>query len=286
MKFGPAGNSDIFYSEGHTSSAEAPKWLFERGLDLYEYSFGRGIRIGADHASSISEEARNYNIEISVHSPYYINFASENPENIVKSVDYMLSSLEHLKLLGGNRCVVHPGSPSKQSREVAMDRLITNFEKLAEIIILNKYDDCLICPETMGKVNQMGSIDDIMKLCQIADFYVPCIDFGHINSRYNGYFKTADNYRSFFDLLFKSVGEVKGRKIHMHFSKIEYGNSGEIRHLQFDDTKYGPFFEQLAPVLVEYGINGNLICESKATQAEDARIMKDLYEGLAYVNER
>ena len=44
-RFGPAGNSESFYAQGHTSTKEQPAWLHAMGLDAFEYSFGRGVRI-------------------------------------------------------------------------------------------------------------------------------------------------------------------------------------------------------------------------------------------------
>lgn len=280
LKFGPSGNSSSFFDEGFSSSLDAPKWLRDKGLDIYEYSFGRGVRIGEKHARAIGEEAKNNSIEISVHSPYYINFASNIEENVINSIGYMMKSIETLKYFNGNRVVVHPGSPLKQDRKTACNMMIRNFTSLAEMIIDSGPEEIIICPETMGKVNQMGTLEEILKICSIADFYIPCIDFGHINSRYNGYFENRDNYKAVFDEIFNAIGEERGRKIHMHFSHIEYGKLGEIRHLTFNDDKFGPFFEDLAPILIDYKIEGYLLSESAGTQAEDALYMKKVYNDL------
>lgn len=280
MKFGPAGNSNSFINEGHKSSIDAPRWLSKLGLDIYEYSFGRGVRIGEEHAKAIAIEAVKNNIQISVHAPYYINFASNSDETMSNSISYLLQSLVAAKYLNAVRCVVHPGSPLKQPREEAYQRMMKGFAEAAQVISDNNFSDLLICPETMGKINQMGTLDEILGICQIADFYVPCIDFGHLNSRNQGNLKTSDDYRKVFDKIFDMLGENKARKLHIHFSHIEYGQAGEIRHLTFDDEEYGPFFEDLAPVLQEYKVKGWLVCESRGTQAEDAKQMKGIYNSF------
>ncbi len=79
-RFGPAGNSESFYKQGHKHSVEAPKWLRGMGLDAYEYSFGRGVNLSAAKAEEIGAEAKKHGVAVSVHAPYYINFASEAEE--------------------------------------------------------------------------------------------------------------------------------------------------------------------------------------------------------------
>ena len=58
IKFGPSGNSDIFYKEGHKSSLEAPKWLKGHGLNAYEYSFGRMFNMSHEMAQKLGNEAQ------------------------------------------------------------------------------------------------------------------------------------------------------------------------------------------------------------------------------------
>jgi Endonuclease IV (EC 3.1.21.-) len=78
--FGPSGNSQSFYDEGHKSTTEAPEWLKKRGLDAFEYSFGRGVRIREGTAREIGNAFVKEGITLSVHAPYYINLASTDEE--------------------------------------------------------------------------------------------------------------------------------------------------------------------------------------------------------------
>ena len=92
IKFGPSGNCQRFYDEGHKSTVEAPKWCAEQGLFAYEYSFGRGINISDKKANEIGEEGKKYGVDISVHAPYYINFANPSEEMAEKSYMYVINS--------------------------------------------------------------------------------------------------------------------------------------------------------------------------------------------------
>jgi deoxyribonuclease-4 len=80
IRFGPAGNSDSFYEQGYKSSVDMPKWLHEKGLSAYEYACTHGVNISEKTARAIGEEAGMYDIALSIHAPYYINLAAEDPE--------------------------------------------------------------------------------------------------------------------------------------------------------------------------------------------------------------
>ena len=277
IKFGPAGNCKTFYAAGHKKSVEAPKWLSSIGLSAYEYSFGRGITLGDETAVEIGVEAKKHNIDVSIHAPYYINFANPDPDKIENSIMYVVNSLEKLKLIGGNRLVVHPASCGKLDREEAVKLAIQNLYLLKERLDVLGYSDFLICLETMGKPAQIGTYKEVFEMCKISDNFIPTLDFGHINALTQGSLKTEDDYREIINYMFKTLGEEKAKKVHIHFSKIEYGAKGEIRHLTLEDEIYGPEFEPLAKVLKEYDMSPVVICESNELMAHDALILKDIY---------
>ena len=85
IKFGPSGNSLRFYQEGYKSTVDAPLWLANQGLNIYEYSFGRGINISDAKANEIAQKAVENGVEITVHAPYYINLANPSDEMAEKS---------------------------------------------------------------------------------------------------------------------------------------------------------------------------------------------------------
>ena len=278
IKFGPSGNDKLFYEEGNKESVQAPKWLKEKGLTAYEYSFGKGILLKDETAIRIGEEAKKNGIEVSVHAPYYINFACVPDEQGLKNEDYVVRSIEKLRLLGGKRLVIHPGSQGKLSREEAVLITKNRLKKLAETLKEKQMDDILICLETMGKQAQIGTVEEIVDFCTIAPNFIPTFDFGHINALTGGTLKSENDYRKIFDLCIEKIGLERTKNCHIHFSHIEYGAKGEIRHLTFEDKEYGPFFEPLASVIKEYGLTPFIICESKEAMAVDAITMKNIYE--------
>ena len=133
----------------------------------------------------------------------------------------------------------------------------------------------------MGKVNQLGTLNEVLALCKADTTVVPVVDFGHMNAReQGGVFTNADDYKRVFDRISESCGAVVAEHLHCHFSKIEYTSGGEKRHLTFEDTVYGPDFEPLMNAIASLGVSPTIICESKGTMAEDALAMKKAYEGF------
>lgn len=283
IRFGPSGNEELFYLEGNKRSIEAPKWLKEKGLNAYEYSFGRGYKMSFQVAEEIGEEAKKNDILVSVHAPYYINFANPSDEAFEKSKNYILTGLEYLKRLNGRDLVVHIGSCGKNDRKSSIDLVRERLKEFILTIEDNKdYDGLYICLETMGKFQQIGTYEEIIDLCSISDKLIPTFDFGHINALTKGGLKTKEDFKKIIDYSMEKLGEYKTKNCHIHFSKIEYGDKGgEIRHLDFDDNIYGPNFAPLAELIAEYNMTPTIICESKTKMMQNALEMKNIYETVS-----
>ncbi len=276
--FGPAGNSESFYAEKYKSTVQAPAWLAARGLDAYEFQGGNGIAAGAETLSRIGEEAKKCGILLSVHTPYYISLSGVEEEKRLKSLSYIEKSLWAAELLGADTIVIHSGSASKISREEAMKLAKDTLEKNIEAVGNTKIRMGL---ETMGKINQLGTLEEVIELCRVAPQYHPVVDFGHLNARnIGGYFTDVDSYRRVFDTIGSALGDEYAYNLHCHFSKIEYTGAGEKKHLTFSDTTYGPEFEPLIEAIVKESVAPRIICESAGTMAEDALAMKKYYESL------
>ena len=271
--FGPGGNSESFYDEGMKSSLQAPGWLRKRGLDAYEFQAGNGLTAGEKTLSAIGEKAREHGILMSLHTPYFISLSGVEEEKRLKSIDYISRSLRAAECLCADTIVIHTGSAAKISREEAMalaaDTLTRNLE-------VNGSTEIRMGLETMGKINQLGTLDEVLTLCKISPLYHPVVDFGHLNARHIGnYFPDCDSYRAVFDRIANTLGDDYAYNLHCHFSKIEYTQAGEKKHLTFADTVYGPDFEPLAEAIVREGVCPRIICESAGTMAEDALMMKE-----------
>ena len=277
IKFGPSGNDELFYNEGHKKTLEAFKWVKDLGLDIYEYSLGNGITLSPNTASLMGEEAQKNDIEVSVHAPYFINFANPSDVSRQKSIDYVTRSLELLNCFKGKKCIVHSGSQMKQEREFALKTLYDGFDALLKVVYERNLNNFYICPETMGKFTQIGTYKEIIDLCTLDKCLIPTFDFGHINCVMQGGLKKADDFKKIFDYSFDKLGEFKTKNCHIHFSKIQYSEKGELKHLDLSDNTYGPEFSELSKVLIEYDLSPTVICESKGKMATDALKLKNIY---------
>ena len=280
IKFGPSGNCESFYAEGNTHTEQAAAFVKKRGLDCFEYSFGRGVRMSEDKAIAIGEAFAAEGVEISVHAPYFINFANPDDEMAAKSYGYVLDSAKMCKLMGGKRIVFHPAAQGKMSREEAVLRTEERLKILRDYIYLNDLQDMVFCPETMGKLAQIGTVEEITRFCKLDPVFVPCVDFGHVNAREQGSLKTVEDYEDRLSYMIGELGFEKMEHFHVHFSKIMYSAKGEIKHLTFADEVYGPNFEPLAIALKKLDLKPYIVSESDGTQAEDAKAMKEMYLGV------
>ena len=276
--FGPGGNSEAFKLAGKKSTVEAPEWLANIGLDAYEYEAGNGLAATPATLLAIGKEAAIHNIRMSYHTPYFISLSGVVEEKRLKSIDYIKQSLDASKLLGAKTIVVHAGSAAKITRDEAM-RLAG--DTLARTVASVDTYGIKIGIETMGKINQLGTLDEVLELCRIDSAYAPVIDFGHLNAReLGGFFVTADDYLKVFDKIDRRMGFDVLNTLHCHFSKIEWTQSGEKKHLTFEDTVYGPAFEPFVEAVVKAGISPTVICESAGTQSDDALAMKKYYKEI------
>lgn len=280
IKFGPSGNDEGFFAAGYKTSEQSAEYVVKNGLDCFEYSFGRGVNMGAAKAVSVGKAFADLGVEISVHAPYFINFANPEAEAAEKSYNYVLDSARALKLLGGERLVFHPAAQGKAERGAAVALTEDRLKILRDKIYEEGLENFRFCPETMGKSGQIGTVEEIVRFCLIDKVYTPCVDFGHVNARERGSLKTKEDYLRILEYMLEKLGRERVDGFHVHFSKIQYGAKGEIRHLTFDDEVYGPEFEPLAYALKETDLHPYIVSESAGTQCRDALIMKNIYNSI------
>ncbi len=281
--FGTAGNEQAFFSAGFRKTIQAPAYVASLGLDAYEYQCGHGVRISPDGAQALGHAAQEAGIILSLHAPYYISMASKDPAIRERSIHYILQSARSAKWLGAGRVVVHPGACAGRPREEAMLLCLETFRKALKALDEENLQQVHICPETMGKIGQLGTLHEVLTICKLDERLLPCLDFGHLNARTNGGLASRADYQVILDAVKQMLGEERQRHFHAHFSKIEYTKTGgEKRHLTFADTVYGPPFSPLAEELAARNLCPTVICESAGTQGADAKQMQVRY--LSYLS--
>ena len=277
-KFGPGGNSEAFKRDGYSSCLDAPAWVKAQGLDIYEYEAGNGLFAGITQLKAIGRAAREESVGLSYHAPYFISLSGVVEEKRLNSINYIKQSIDAASALGADTIVVHCGSCAKISRDEGMRLSADTLFRLLDSVDTK---GVRIGLETMGKVNQLGTLDEVIELCRIDSVFVPVVDFGHLNARdCGGVFKTADDYLRVFDKIARKLNPDVADKLHCHFSKIEWTAAGEKRHLTFADDVFGPDPEMFVRAIKQGGYSPTVICESAGTQSEDALLMKTIYHSL------
>lgn len=278
ITFGPGGNSLSWGKKKFPY--DLPQYLAELGLNGYEIECGRGVRISEKTINDLPAIAKEQGIYVTLHAPYFISLSSVEEETRLKSVDYILQSAQAAKAVGAEKIVVHSGSCAKISREEATALAFDTLKRAQTALDEAGLSDIIICPETMGKINQLGTLDEVLELCGVDERFLPCVDFGHLNARTLGGIKGREEYAQILDLIEHKLGHDRLSRMHIHFSRIEFTAGGEKRHVTFADRQWGPEYEPLMEELHRRALSPSVICESDGTQAEDAAEMKRYYESL------
>ena len=277
--FGPAGNAENF---PYKSSNHAPRWLKELGLDCYEYQCGKGIHVGEDTARALGVQAAKFGISLSLHAPYFINLANPDPDSLEKTTGYITGACRVAALMGAQRVVIHSGALMKRTRREALDIALHSLKHVITVCDDMGFGHIALCPETMGKINQLGDLDEVLELCTLDERLVPCVDFGHLYARSLGVDDGAEAMERTLDRMEQVLGKVRASRFHSHFSHIEFTpNGGEKCHRTFvQDGGFGPDWTPLAAAVARRGWSPTFICESAGTQAEDAQTMKQIYKNI------
>ncbi len=243
------------------------------GLDAMEIQFVRGIKMTEKKALECRQVAMREKVLLSVHAPYWINLLSDKQETVEKSKERIEKSCRIGKIAGAYICTVHPAYYGKLSREEAKKKLIQ---------ALNDIDaEIPIGIETMGKQTQFGPLEDVVEVVRETGQRI-VVDWAHLHARYGGRFKTVDDYRSVLGLIEKELGREALKELHQHWTQVKYkvhaeGVGNEVKHLKWEEGDMN--FRDLAQALIDYDVEGCIICESPVLE-DDALKMKAILKEL------
>jgi deoxyribonuclease-4 len=277
-RFGPAGVPPMFRLMGATT-LDTPKLLHEEGLDAFEYQasrWGAKPQIAQIDAQKLGEEARRNDVRLSIHGSYFINLAGK-PEVIAASKDRLLACAVAADWMGAYVMVFHTGFYGKFEKSFAFQQCV---KELKDVSTQMKSMGLKVGPETMGRKSQVGSIDEVIKICQEVEGTQLVIDWGHLHALHQGTFRKMEDMREIAEKVERELGTKPLRNMHCHFSAIEFGAQGEKRHHTLDEKQYGPDFKWLAEIIVDFKLHPTMICESPILDI-DARKMKETLAEVA-----
>ncbi len=274
LHFGTAG---IPLSTKHPSTLEGIKKVNELGLSAMELEFVRGVNLDKEKAKIVGKVAKEYNVILTAHAPYFINLNTPDKSKWYASIQRIVDSLDRLSLAEGYSVVFHAAYYMKSTKDETYKKVKEGLERIIETMKENKYD-VWIRPETMGKKTQFGDLDELISLSKEFDRYVlPAIDFAHLHARYNGWYKDNKALEGIFIKIENELGKYALENMHIHFSGIEYSEKGEKRHLNLKESDFP--YKKLAELLVRYDVKGVIISESPNIEG-DALLLKKTYEEM------
>lgn len=245
------------------------EWSKNLGLNAQERQMTYGARIKEEDAVLFGQLAKKFEVELSVHGPYYVVLTSEKEKVGENSIKELGKTADLAKLMGTKDIVFHPGFGKDTSLII---KRIHEIEK-------NKPKEVNLCPETMGKISQLGSVEDVIKICENTECK-PCIDFAHIHARSLGKIKTEKDFREILEEIEKRLGRDVIKNLHCHFYPIEYTDKGEKVHRAVTEKNVFPRFIDFAPLIKEFQMTPYLVSESHNTQDLGALEMKKILEKI------
>jgi len=269
LHFGTAG---VPLSSADDSSLAAIERIKALGLDCLEIEFVKGVKMGFDTARKVREKAAALGVRLSVHAPYFINLNSEDPGKRLQSQERLLNTARVGAACGAASVVFHAAFYGKDSAEKTYEAVKRELGAVQSIVRTERLAVTLRV-ETMGKRSQFGSLDEVLTLCRDVAGLQPCLDFSHLYAR-EGRINSYTDFHRVLSKVARKLGPRALRNVHIHIAGIHYGDKGEIKHLNLEETDFR--YDEWLQALRDLGVEGMVICESPNLE-EDALMLKKLY---------
>lgn len=299
MRFGVAGYPPAFQKTPYRRDRlKILNWLSDLGLDALELQMTYGPRTRVEVCREYRRIAEGLGISLSVHASYFIVFTSSDPKKLSRSCETLKRTYELCNVLGSRVIVLHPGPLYGEDSVVVLDRFIEN---LGNCLAAVGRSEIGLFVETAGKVGQLGSIDEILHICNKLPDVFPCVDFGHVHARTLGTLESEKAIEHLFEKLEDHCGQRFPRHMHFHYTPIHYGPRGEITHrtihdqypveaqmqlpslggssLRSRDGFFHPRVEPIATALRKFSVDCTVISETHNSQEEGALALKGAFLG-------
>jgi deoxyribonuclease-4 len=215
----------------------------------------------------------------------------------MRSKDRILQCFALADKIDSKRIIFHPGHyPNKGDDSARKNAIVKIAEGLNELKC-ERPKGVYIYPETAGKRSQIGSVDDIMELCELVDYARPCIDVAHIHGFEGGSLTSSESIIRILDRVEKRLGLDYLSLLHFHMYPIEVDRNGEKKHKAFHDRiensqmtifesedsaatdRYYPLAEDFIVAIKSKNINPVVVCEARDSQERGAVLMRSIFYG-------
>ncbi|VVB58839.1 endonuclease 4 [Candidatus Anstonella stagnisolia] len=269
IRFGPAGIP--LGCEGTT--LDAISYCKKIGLGAMEVEFVRGVKMGSEKALEAGKKAKELDIKLSCHCPYWINCCAKEEQKLSASVRNLMETARAAFALGASPIVFHTGfymgrTPS-QCRPLVLQTLQKTLDKMDEEGIKG----VALGAELTGKHSAYGNLEEIIDLSHEFGLkkLQPVVDYGHYHARI-GRLREKKDFEKILSQIENSLGSAATKDFHCHFSEISYSDAGELSHLELGKDE--PPFAPLAKVFIEHGWSGKVICETPLLEQDALKLQK------------
>jgi deoxyribonuclease IV len=279
-RFGPAGVPPLF-RDLRARIPDVPKLLREENLDAFEYQavrWGQKPQMKKEDAESLGVEAKKHDVLLSMHGSYYVNLCGKK-EVAEASKKRLIACATAANWMGAYVLVFHTGFYGRLDKSYAFKTCVNALKEIVSNMRSLGILNVKLGPEPMGKVFQVGTLDEILKICEEVEQTQLVIDWSHMHARRQGRFRKVEDFRAVAEEVERRLGTEAVRTMHCHFSKIEFTIKGERRHHALDEPRYGPDFAMLAEVIAEFNMRPVMICETPLLDL-DAMKMRDTYDRI------
>jgi len=273
IRLGPAGLPTTLDSK-RKNTIEGIKEVKNLGLNAMEIEFVRSIYLNETQAKEVGKVAKELDVKLSVHAPYFINLLSEKEDVVKTSKQRIIQCLKLAELMNANYVVVHAAYYGKLSRSEALEKIEEITKEILEKLKNLKIKNSVLLYETMAKESQFADLDTLLELkdrIKSKQFGI-CIDFGHIYAYKNG--------KIDYDEIFDKTKDFE--YYHTHFSNVKYN----LKTKKFVDVHVKlnshPNFRELAEVLIERKIENITIISESPILEQDSLKMKKILESFGY----
>jgi deoxyribonuclease-4 len=275
-RFGPAGVPHMFRLLG-AKLPDVPTLLREEELDAFEYAavrWGQVPQIKQKDAEALAAAAKENDVWVSVHGSYFINLFGTK-DVVEASKRRLIACATGAEWMGAYVVVFHPGFYGPLGKAGSVEKCVQALKEVKATLKTLGIEKVKLGPETMGKHDQFGTLEEVLAVCQQVEGTQLVIDWSHLHARTGGGMRNVEDFRNVITKAEQALGTEAIKNMHCHFSKIEYTyKSGERKHHPLDTPGYGPEFEKLAEVVVEFKLRPVFICET-VLQDIDAMKMRD-----------
>jgi deoxyribonuclease IV len=244
-------SSSIRVGPARLPSRESPEQalhvLLERGYTACEIDFESGFWMDYPFAERLGELAREHDVALSVHAPLFgfMGHVEASGRKFSSAVGALDRSAGIVAASGAELVVFHPGFLLERNREDALAAVVEQLGTLRQR--LERKDRAVpFGVEVMGRVRDLGSLDDVIEISRRTTWVRPVLDFAHMHATSDGAFLEKEPFAE--ALVAADVVLPSEAPFHIHFSDIAFANRNETKHLSYGEgtLRADPLAEALA----------------------------------------